>query len=64
MVWDRDVRNLLGGAIFYWLEIRRHLLVYCHDLGGSLLSSSPRTIPVSRASKLLLFLVEGLITPL
>ena len=29
---------------FYWLEIRRHLLVYCHDLGGSLLSSSPRTI--------------------
>ena len=29
---------------FYWLEIRRHLLAYCHDLGGSLLSSSPRTI--------------------
>src|SRR3954466_7432592 len=29
---------------FYWLEIRRHLLAYCHDLGGSPLSSSPRTI--------------------
>ena len=29
---------------FYWLEIRRHLLAYRHDLGGSLLSSSPRTI--------------------
>ena len=29
---------------FYWLEIRRHLLAYCHDLGGSLLSSSPHTI--------------------
>ena len=34
----------LGGAIFYWLEVRRHLLAYCHDLGGSLLSSSPRTV--------------------
>ena len=42
--WDPDVRNPLGGAIFYWLEIRGHLLVYSHDLGGSLLSSSPRTI--------------------
>ena len=29
---------------FYWLEIRRHLLAYCHDLGESLLSSSQRTI--------------------
>ena len=29
---------------FFWLQIRRHLLAYCHDLGGSLLSSSPHTI--------------------
>ena len=44
MAWDPDVRNPLGGAIFYWLEIRRHLLAYCHDAGGSLLSSSPCTV--------------------
>ena len=23
MAWDPDVRNPLGGAIFYWLEIKR-----------------------------------------
>ena len=44
MAWDPDVGNPLGGAIFYWLEITRHLLAHCHDAGGSLLSSSPRTV--------------------
>ena len=28
----------------FGLVIRRHLLAYCHDAGGSLLSSSPRTV--------------------
>ena len=29
---------------FLGLIITRHLLAYCHDAGGSLLSSSPRTV--------------------
>ena len=29
---------------FFGLVITRHLLAYCHDAGGSLLSSSPRTV--------------------
>ena len=29
---------------FFGIIIMRHLLAYYHDLGGSLLSSSPRTI--------------------
>ena len=28
----------------FGLVIQRHLLAYCHDAGGSLLSSSPRTV--------------------
>ena len=29
---------------FLGLEITKHLLAYCHDAGGSLLSSSPRIV--------------------
>ena len=29
---------------FFGLIITRHFLAYCHDAGGSLLSSSPRTV--------------------
>ena len=29
---------------FLGLVITKHLLAYCHDAGGSLLSSSPRTV--------------------
>ena len=42
MAWDPDVKPF-GGSIFL-LVITRHLLAYCQDPGGSLLSSSPCTI--------------------